>query len=79
MKTLSVAEFKARLSEIIEEVKKGEEIGVLYGKRHEMVGVFVPVSKYNAKTPRKLGILSKKGNFKVSKDFKISDEDLPGL
>jgi len=76
MKTLSVAEFKAKLSEVIEEVKNGEEVGVLYGKKHEIVGVFIPVSKYATRSPRKLGLLQKRGSFTIGKDFKITDEEL---
>jgi antitoxin (DNA-binding transcriptional repressor) of toxin-antitoxin stability system len=76
MKIRSVAEFKAKFSEIIEDVKNGEEIGVLYGKRQEMVGVFIPVSNYAAKNPRKLGLLQNKASFRIVKNFKIMDEDL---
>lgn len=45
MKTLSVGEFKAHFSDVIEEVKKGAKIAVTYGKKKQVVGYFVPSTK----------------------------------
>lgn len=76
MKTMTVGEFKARFSEVLEAVKKGEEIAVSYGKSHKPIGVFKPFETSLKK--RKLGILKGKASFKVGKDFKITDEELLG-
>ena len=53
MKTMSVSEFKAKFSSIIEEVKAGEEIEVTYGKEKKVVGYFMQKKSHK----RKLGIL----------------------
>ena len=75
MKTMTVAEFKARFSEVLEHIKKGEEVAVSYGKAHRPVGLFVPYGTRPSR--RKLGIL-RKGKFKLHADFKMTDEELLG-
>lgn len=78
MKTMSVGEFKANFSEALKKVLAGEEIGILYGKKKEIVAKLVP--KTPDKMPRrKIGILEKKGKIKISKDFKITEEEFLGL
>lgn len=79
MKTLQVGEFKTHFSEVIESIKKGEEIAISYGKRKEKIAVLIPYTKYAKKSNRKIGILEKKASFKISKDFKITDEDFFNL
>ncbi len=74
MKTMTVAEFKARFSEVIERVRRGERVAVSYGKAHRPIGVFVPLSESAQK--RKLGALSK-GRFRL-RDFKMTEEELLG-
>jgi len=49
MKTMTVGEFKSQFSKVIEKVKRGEEIGVTYGKDKEVVGVFSPPKKKKLK------------------------------
>jgi len=46
MKTLAVGELKKHFSEVIENVRDGEEIGISFGKKHELVAVIVPANKY---------------------------------
>ena len=76
MKTMTVGQFKARFSEVLEAVKKGEEIAVSYGKSHKPIGVFKPFESGQRK--RKLGILKGKATFRIGKDFKITEEELLG-
>lgn len=45
MKTMTVGEFKTHFSEVIEQVKRGEEIAVTYGKKKEIIGYFKPEIK----------------------------------
>jgi antitoxin (DNA-binding transcriptional repressor) of toxin-antitoxin stability system len=72
MKTMSVGEFKANFSEALKLVLAGEEIGILYGKKKEVVARLVP--KNTSKKPkRKLGILEGKGKVKFGKDFKMTE------
>ncbi len=76
MKTLQVGELKKRFSEVLDKVRNGEEIAVSYGKKKELVAVIVPISKYQKKNKRNIGILAGKAGFKASKDFKISEEEI---
>lgn len=73
MKTMQVGEFKSHFSEILEEIRKGEEIAISFGKKKEKLAVLVPYEKYMRKTRRQLGLLEKKGNFKIGTDFKVSE------
>jgi antitoxin (DNA-binding transcriptional repressor) of toxin-antitoxin stability system len=74
MKTMSVGEFKAKFSEVLKQVLAGEEIGILYGKKKEIVARLVP--KNRGRSPkRKLGILEGQGKIKFGKDFKMTDEE----
>lgn len=75
MKTLQVGEFKSHLSEIINEIKNGEEIALSFGKKKEKIAVLIPYSKYIRKNNRKLGILHNKASFSFSNNFKVTDEE----
>ncbi len=62
MKTLQVGEFKAKFSKVIEEIKKGQEITISFGKKKERIAVIVPYNKYKDNIHRTLGILEKRRN-----------------
>ena len=79
MKTLQVGELKKYFSKVLDDVRNGEEVGISFGKKHELVAVLVPISKYKKKNKRKLGLLKDKASFEISKDFKISDEEFLNL
>jgi antitoxin (DNA-binding transcriptional repressor) of toxin-antitoxin stability system len=78
MKTMSVGEFKANFSEVLKRVLAGEEIGILYGKKKEIVAKLVPKTP-DKKPKRKIGILEGKGKIKFAADFKITEEEFLGL
>ena len=78
MKTMSVGAFKANFSEVLKMVLAGEEIGILYGKKKEIVAKIVPKT-IEKKPRRKLGILEGKGKIEIGPDFKITEEDFLGL
>ncbi len=78
MKTMSVGEFKANFSEVLKKVLAGEEIGILYGKRKEIVAKLVPKTA-GKKVRRKIGILEGKGKVKFSTDFKMTEEEFLGV
>lgn len=75
---MTVAVFKAQFSTVIEDLRKGEEITIEYGKNHQKLGVIVPFRKYKP-LKRKIGILEGKASYKVVGDFKISSEEMLGL
>jgi len=72
MKAMSVGELKTHFSEVLQRVLAGEEIGILYGRKKEIVAKIVP--KTVEKKPRRtLGVLNGKIEFK--NDFKITEEE----
>lgn len=75
MKVLSVGEFKAKFSDVVQELLQGQEVAVSYGKKKEKIGVFVPYKNHKKKTKRKLGIWEGKASVKFAKDFKMTDEE----
>lgn len=78
MKTINVANIKADFSAVIDDLKKGDDIVIEYGKRHEKFAVIVPYKKCK-KNSRKIGILKWKASFKMNAGFKMSAEDLLNL
>lgn len=75
---MTVGEFKAQFSEVLEKMKLGEKIAVTYGKKKEIVGYFTPkISKQTTK--RKLGILEGKAKVVFNNDFELSENEFLGL
>jgi prevent-host-death family protein len=74
MATMTIGEVKARFSEVLESVRRGETIIVSYGKRREKVAAIVPYRKVAKSAPRRLGLLKGKARCRIAQDFSISDE-----
>ena len=72
--TLSIGELKARFSEILGQLRGGQEIVISYGKKKEKVAVLIPYKNYKINSERRLGILKERGRCIIHKDFKMSDE-----
>lgn len=79
MKSLSVGEFKAHFSEILEKVQQGESFGILYGKGKKLVAEINPPRKQKPKKKRKIGIWNGKVKIKFADNFKMTDEELLDL
>ena len=77
MKTFPVGEFKTHFSEIIDQVRSGEEIIITYGKKKENIAVLIPYASYKTKKIR-LGLLQEK-TLTIHDDFAMSEEELLGL
>ena len=77
MKTMTVGEFKTHFSDVIEQVKAGEEIAVTYGKRKDVVGYFS--HKKPQKPKIKLGIMEGKAKAIFGPDFKMTEEEFLSL
>ncbi len=75
MNQLTVGEFKAKFSEVLEKVRMGESVGITYGKNKKKVAALVPYSKLEKKQPIKLGLLEGKATVKFAKDFKMTEEE----
>ena len=74
MHQLTVGDFKSKFSQVLEKVQKGESIGITYGKSKKKVAAIVPYEKYTGKRI-KLGSLKGKASYRISKNFKMTDEE----
>lgn len=72
---LTVGQFKAKFSEVLEKVLSGETIGITYGKSKKKVAALVPYKKQVQTNRIKLGLLEGKASFKIKKGFKVTDEE----
>jgi antitoxin (DNA-binding transcriptional repressor) of toxin-antitoxin stability system len=73
--TLTIGEFKARLSDALALVEKGETITVTYGRNKTPVAVFGPPPRA---PKRKLGLLVGKATMRMAPDWKITEEEFLG-
>ena len=79
MQNIGVGEVKAQFSSILHRIAQGEEFAITFGKRKSRLAVLIPFSNYQTSQPqRRLGVLSRKGSFRVSKNFKMTDEEFLG-
>jgi hypothetical protein len=74
-KTMHIAEFKARFSEVTEWLKQGIAVRVIKGRSGEVVGVFKQEDPEPPKE-RKLGALSHLGLDISLEDLQWSDQEL---
>ena len=78
MQTLNIGELKSRFSEVLENIKKGQEIIITYGKKREKLAVIVPYSAYVFGPERSLGLLKDRATCTIHEDFTVSDEEMLG-
>lgn len=76
MYQLPVGQFKAKFSQVLEKVLKGESVSITYGKNKKRVATLIPYNKYLKQVKFKLGLLEGKASFRLHQDFKITDEEL---
>jgi antitoxin (DNA-binding transcriptional repressor) of toxin-antitoxin stability system len=76
MKTLLVAEIRAKFSSLLKEVESGNEIGIAFGRKKETIAVIVPIEEYKRIKTRKLGTLQGKASVEFKGDWNITDEEL---
>jgi len=77
MTRMPVGELKAKFSEVLDLVKKGEEVEILYGRSKEPIAKIVPLNRNNREGL--LGMLEGKATFTISDDWKMTPEELLGL
>jgi antitoxin (DNA-binding transcriptional repressor) of toxin-antitoxin stability system len=77
MKALTVAELKTHFSDVLTQVKNGENVKILYGKSKKPVAMIIPIENINS--PREIGILDGKATFKMNGNGKISEEEFLGI
>ncbi|AEJ20760.1 type II toxin-antitoxin system Phd/YefM family antitoxin [Gracilinema caldarium] len=76
MKTLPVAEIRAKFSALLKEVESGNEIGIAFGRKKKTIAVIVPIEEYKRIKARKLGTLQGKGTVEFKGEWNITDEEL---
>ena len=76
MESINVGELKSRFSEILERVKRGEEIIISYGKTRKKVAVLIPYDRYAPKQNRRIGLFKDRGACVIHKDFKFTEEEM---
>lgn len=55
-KEMQVGQLKARFSQVLDQVIKGEETAISYGRIKETIAVIVPYSRYSRKKTRRIGL-----------------------
>ena len=75
---MAVGELKAQFSKVLEEVKNGKKVGILYGRTKKPVAMIVPYNE-GKKGRRKIGILDGKATIQFRDDFKMTTEELCNL
>lgn len=76
MKTMTVAEFKAQFSAVLDEINRGNSVAIGYGRNRQKVAVMVPWEEYQAADRPKLGVLKGRASFRIKRGSKLSDEQL---
>jgi antitoxin (DNA-binding transcriptional repressor) of toxin-antitoxin stability system len=78
MKAMAVGDMKTHFSEVLEEVKQGNRVGILYGRAKKPVAMIVPYLEEKTQD-RKIGILDGKISIKFTDDFDMTAEELLGM
>jgi antitoxin (DNA-binding transcriptional repressor) of toxin-antitoxin stability system len=78
MKTLQVAEVRSHFSALLKEVAQGQEVGVAYGRKKQVIAVIVPYEQYQKTHKRRLGTLKGKASVSFSDSWTMTDEELLG-
>ena len=79
MKSLPVGEIKAQFSEILEDVKNGETVEIVFGKKRTPVARIVPITDKPKNKKRKLGTWEGKVKYVFADDFKMTEEEFLNL
>jgi prevent-host-death family protein len=79
MKSLPVAEIRAKFSSLLKEVESGKEIGITFGRKKEPIAVIVSIREYKKIKARKLGTLEGKAKVTFSDNWNITEEELVDL
>lgn len=74
MKVVPVAEFKARLSDLLDLVRSGETVVVSFGRNHVPVAALVPIDQVQPHPSRRLGVLAGQAAVRFAEDFAMDDE-----
>lgn len=76
MKQMTVGDFKAQFSSVLEEVMQGEEIQILYGRAKKPVARFTKFTESNKRKKRPLGMYNEKASYWEDENFEFTPETL---
>jgi len=77
MKTMTTAKFKANFSSVVDELKKGNEVAITYGRNKTPLATIVPQSKLNKPNYSvKIGDLQAMGWTYKLDNFEMTEEEL---
>jgi len=80
MKTMTTADFKANFSSVVDELKKGNEIAITYGRNKKVLATVVPQSKMiKPDYSVKLGDLKEEGWTYSMNNFEMTESEFLGL
>ena len=76
MKQMTVGDFKAHFSSVLEEVMQGEEIQILYGRAKKPVARFTKYTESSKRKKRPLGMYNETASYWEDENFEITPETL---
>ena len=76
MKQMTVGDFKAHFSYVLEEVIQGEEIQILYGRAKKPVARFTKYTESGKRKKRPLGLYNETAPYWEDENFEITPETL---
>lgn len=74
MKTMTVGEFKAQFSVVLDQIKQGETVVICRGRRREKIAALVPYRQIVTRE-RPLGLLQNRASCVFHEDFEVDDEE----
>ena len=74
---MSVAKLKAEFSKVLADVRRGERIGIVYGRLKEPVAMIVPY-RPEAVGRREIGFLDGKVTIEFAGGYEMTEDDLLG-
>ena len=77
MRAMSVAKLKAEFSKVLADVRRGERIGVVYGRSKQPVAMIVPYGP-EAAGKREIGFLDGKVTIEFTDGYEMTEEKLLG-
>ncbi len=74
MKQMTVGEFKAQFSSVLDEVMKGNSVQILYGRAKKPVALLSRIEEKPKRKKRPLGLYEGKASYWEDESFEITPE-----
>ena len=71
---MTVGDFKAQFSSVLDQVMQGEEIQILYGRAKKPVAYFSKITETPKRKKRPLGLYEGKASYWEDESFEITPE-----